>query len=110
MRWKRIVKDWTVSDMMYLTIDPERVLECFCTKNATYTSDEDEKLHERLIAAIREGNIGVDFNNDFQVLGHWVTTDFSITQFNKLHKFAINVEYSVHRSSKYSDVLFTCNR
>ncbi len=99
-----------LNNMMYLTIDPEKILECFCTKNAVYISDEYEKLHERMIAEIKEGDIGVDFNNDFQVLGHWVTTDFSISQFNKLHTFAINVEYSVHRSNKYSDVLFTCNR
>lgn len=95
--------------MKQITFTHEEVLRDFCRCPLEFSSDEYEQLHRDMIEAIGTGKVEVDKKADFQVLNHWVTTEFEISQFN-FNTLDVSIRYSVHESGKYSKVLFTLKR
>lgn len=93
-----------------LKITKEDIINGILCKNAFYGSDYKEELHDNIIQAINADKYTIDNNNDIYVLGHWITLDLTISQFNKNMEFCINFNYKVHKTSKYSDVVLELNR
>lgn len=96
--------------MKTIQILNDEILKGFLEKNAVYTCLEDEVLHEKILS----GKLTVDGNGDIEAITdngrYWITTEPSITRFNKACDYNVMINYKVHEGSKYNAVLFELYR
>jgi hypothetical protein len=92
--------------MRKINISKEEVLENFKILGAL-----PDDLHKKLV---EKGKIRVDDFNDLEVNidgeKYWVTTCMFIARDNKMGDYNINIEYEIHKDSKYSKTLYTFTR
>lgn len=92
--------------MRKINISKEEVLENFKILGAL-----PDDLHKRLV---EKGKIRVDDFNDLEVNidgeKYWVTTSMFIARLNKIGDYNINIEYEIHKDSKYSKTLYIFTR
>lgn len=92
--------------MKKINISKEEVLENFKILGAL-----PDDLHKKLV---EKGKIRVDDFNDLEVNidgeKYWVTTCMFIARLNKIGEYNINIEYEIHKDSKYSKTLYTFTR
>lgn len=92
--------------MKKINISKEEVLENFKILGAL-----PDGLHKKLV---EKGKIRVDDFNDLEVNidgeKYWVTTCMFIARLNKIGEYNINIEYEIHKDSKYSKTLYTFTR
>lgn len=90
--------------MIKINISKEKVLE-----NFKILGELPDDLHKKLV---ENGKIRVDDFNDLEVNidgeKYWVTTSMFIVN-NKMGEYRIDIQYEIHKNSKYSKVeyLFT---
>lgn len=88
--------------MRKINISKEEVLENFKILGAL-----PDDLHKKLV---EKGKIRVDDFNDLEVnIGgekYWVTTHMLIIKDNKMGDYNIDIEYKIHKDSKYSEILY----
>lgn len=89
--------------MRKINISKEEVLENFKILGAL-----PDDLHKKLV---EKGKIRVDDFNDLEVNidgeKYWVTTCMFIARDNKMGDYNIDIEYEIHKDSKYSETLYT---
>lgn len=89
--------------MKKINISKEEVLENFKILGAL-----PDDLHKKLV---EKGKIRVDDFNDLEVNidgeKYWVTTCMLIIKDNKMGDYNIDIEYKIHKDSKYSETLYT---
>lgn len=92
--------------MKKINISKDEVLENFKILGAL-----PDALHKRLV---EKGKIRVDAFNDLEINidgeKYWVTTCMFIARLNKIGEYNINIEYEIHKDSKYSKTLYTFTR
>lgn len=70
-----------------------------------------DDLHKKLV---EEGKIRVDDFNDLEVNidgeKYWVTTCMFIARANKAGEYRIDIQYEIHKNSKYSKVEYSFTR
>lgn len=86
--------------MIKINISKEKVLENFKILGAL-----PDDLHKKLV---ENGKIRVDDFNDLEVNidgeKYWVTTCMFIASTNKVGEYRIDIQYEIHKNSKYSKV------
>lgn len=92
--------------MKKINISKDEVLENFKILGAL-----PDDLHKKLV---EKGKIRVDDFNDLEVNidgeKYWITTCMFIARLNKIGEYNINIEYEIHKDSKYSKTLYTFTR
>lgn len=92
--------------MRKINISKEEVLENFKILGALPND-----LHKKLV---EKGKIRVDDFNDLEVNidgeKYWITTCMFIERLNKIGEYNINIEYEIHKDSKYSKTLESFTR
>lgn len=92
--------------MKKINISKDEVLE-----NFKILGSLPDDLHKKLV---EKGKIRVDDFNDLEVNidgeKYWVTTCMFIARLNKIGEYNINIEYEIHKDSKYSKTLYTFTR
>ena len=92
--------------MKKINISKDEVLDNFKILGAL-----PDDLHKRLV---EKGKIRVDDFNDLEINidgeKYWVTTCMFIARLNKIGEYNINIEYKIHKDSKYSKTLYTFTR
>lgn len=66
-----------------------------------------EELHKRIIRM----KLSVDCQGDILAQNedgdrYWITTEPTVTRWNKSGKYEIRMKYSVHKESKYNDKIY----
>lgn len=86
--------------MKKINISKDKVLENFKILGAL-----PDDLHKKLV---EKGKIRVDDFNDLEVNidgeKYWVTTCMFIARANKAGEYRIDIQYEIHKNSKYSKV------
>lgn len=89
--------------MKTITISKDDILENFEKLGAI-----PEELHRKLV---EEGNIKIDKFNDLEIdldgEKYWVTTVMFITRANNAGEYRIDIQYEIHKDSKYSKVEYS---
>ena len=92
--------------MKKINISKDEVLENFKILGAL-----PDDLHKKLV---EKGKIRVDDFNDLEINidseKYWVTTCMFIARLNKIGEYNINIEYEIHKDSKYSKTLESFTR
>lgn len=92
--------------MKKINISKDEVLENFKILGAL-----PDDLHKKLV---EKGKIRVDDFNELEINidgeKYWVTTSMFIARLNKIGEYNINIEYEIHKDSKYSKTLYTFTR
>ena len=95
--------------MKFVEITNKEIIEGFCNLFAVYITKEIENLHKRIINM----SMSVDCNGDILAQNkngdgsrYWITTEPSISRWNKAGMYEIRIRYSVHKESKYNDEIF----
>lgn len=96
-------------EMKFVEITNKEIIEGFCKECAVYNTKEIENLHRRIINM----SMSVDCNGDILAQNkngdgsrYWITTEPSISRWNKAGMYEIRIRYSVHKESKYNDEIF----
>ena len=93
--------------MKFIKITNEEIVTGFCKQCAVYISKEIENLHKRIINM----PMSVDCNGDILAQDkdgsrYWITTEPTISIWNRDGMYEIKIRYSVHKESKYNDEIF----
>lgn len=93
--------------MKYVDITNQEIVEGFKKSCPLFVGEEIEELHKRIIRM----KLSVDYQGDILAQNedgdrYWITTEPTVTRWNKSGKYEIRMKYNVHKESKYNDKIY----
>lgn len=93
--------------MKYIEITNQEIAEEFKNSCPIFIGEEIEELHKRIIRM----KLNVDCQGDILAQNeggdrYWITTEPTVTRWNRNGTYEIRMKYSVHKESKYNDKIY----
>lgn len=94
--------------MRALDITNDEILSGFLNsgEGIPWLSTEFKQIHEDIIAGKQRVDTEGDIFAEAKGGNYWITTEPRIFRYNKSGKYIIRMTYSVHKDSKYSEVIY----
>lgn len=94
--------------MRMMEISNEDLLNNFLNsgEGRPWLSTEFKQIHEDIVAGNKKVDTDGDIFAETNSGNYWITTEPSISRYNKSGKYMIRMTYSVHKDSKYNEVIY----